>query len=364
MRSRGAWGPFFIFIVFLAGEQSLPSGLFRLVGPWFEADASSASPDSDLCTKRQTMDFDIKDMQLFLKIADTGSLTQGAKERARSLSAASARLKLLESQLGPKLFYREPGGLTLTSSGEMLLAHAKNIIREYELTRKKFSAKQAHGTSRLRILANATSIAEIVPDILVSMLKRDGNVSVDVFPRNAKQAIRGILDFDSDLALITGDEDLCGLNSINFFTDHISVLFPWEHELSSAQAPRLSDIVKYPLLGIYGSTLTDFIREHVEASRLHAEFKILIDSFDPIARLAEANAGVAIIPESVAQRLCQKYRTKALRINEAWAFRERRAVFGDIDFLSFHARTFLNILIEKYFQIDANSVALEDMIEK
>lgn len=310
------------------------------------------------------MEFDIKDMQLFLKIADTGSLTQGAKERARSLSAASARLKMLEHQLGTKLFYREPSGLTLTSSGEMLLAHAENIVKEYELTKKHFSAKQLHGNSRLRILANATSIAEIVPDILVQMLKRNQSISVDVFPRNAKQAIRGVLDFDSDLALITGDEDLTGLNSIKFFTDYISVLFPWKHELDSIQTPGLAEISKYPLLGIYGSTLTDFIKEHLDASHLQGDFKILIDSFDAIARLAEANAGVALIPESVSQRLCQKYQLTYRRIHEPWAYRERRAVFGNLDFLSIHAREFLNTLIEKYFNLQSGSFTLEDKLEK
>lgn len=310
------------------------------------------------------MEFDIKDMQLFLKIADTGSLTQGAKERARSLSAASARLKMLENQLGTKLFYREPSGLTLTSSGEMLLAHAQNIVKEYELTKKHFSAKQLHGNSRLRILANATSIAEIVPDILVEMLKKYPNISVDALPRNAKQAIRGVLDFDSDLALITGNEDLCGLNSINFFTDYISVLFPKGHELEKINEPRLIDILKYPFLGIYGSTLTDFINEQVEAARLEANFKILIDSFEPLARLTEANAGIAIIPESVAKRLCEKHNVRYLKIHEAWAFRERRAVFGSLDFLSFHAREFLNILIEKYFKLEAGSFHLEDKLEK
>ena len=97
------------------------------------------------------MNFDIQDMQLFLKIADTGSLTQGARERARSLSAASARLRSLEDQLGARLFYRESSGLTLTSAGETLLSHARRIVHEYEITRAYFSNRERKGASRLRI---------------------------------------------------------------------------------------------------------------------------------------------------------------------------------------------------------------------
>ncbi|QIL79289.1 LysR family transcriptional regulator [Diaphorobacter sp. HDW4A] len=309
------------------------------------------------------MNFDIKDMQLFLKIADTGSLTQGAKEQARSLSAASSRLKSLEGQLGTKLFYRDNNGLTLTAAGNTFRVHAANIVKEYELTRKLFSSNQSHGAGQLRVLANAASIAEIVPDILATLLKSDGEVRVDVHPRNARQAIRGVLDFESDLALITGDEDLFELNSIHFSTDYIGVIFPVGHALDRTELPRLADVVKHRQLSIYGSTLKDFISEHVEAAQLQVDFRVLLDSFDPIARLVESNAGVSIIPESVALRLCQKYRLKCLRINEPWAFRQRRAVFGELEFLSFHARQFLNILTRKYFPIETHSLGLEDMLE-
>ena len=309
------------------------------------------------------MNFDIQDMQLFLKIADTGSLTQGARERARSLSAASARLRSLEHQLGTKLFYRDPNGLTLTSAGQAFLVHSRRIIDAYEVARKHFSRKEAGGVSRLRILANAASISEIIPDLVIALLKKDSNVNIDVSPRNARQAIKGILDHESDAALITGEEDLTGLNSILFSTDYIAVVFPPGHALASIAQPKLTDIVRFPLLSIYGSTLIDFIMEHIRNAKLQAEFRVLLDSFDPITRLVEADAGIAIIPESAALRLCSKYAVQTRRLDEAWAVRERRAIFGDFEFLSTQARDFLNILVGQYFDLDSDAVRLEDLVE-
>lgn len=309
------------------------------------------------------MNFDIQDLQLFLKIADTGSLTQGAKERARSLSAASSRLRSLEDQLGARLFYREPNGLTLTSAGETLLVHARKIVNEYELTRAHFSVREPKGRSRLRILANAASISEIVPDLVIALLGRDSDVNVDVYPRNAKQAVKGVLDHEADVALITGNEDLCGLNSVLFTTDHLAVVFPEGHPLSAIAKPKLREIVEFPLLSIYGSTLIDFLQEHIRSAGLQAQYRVLLDSFEPMTRLVEANAGVAIIPESTALRLCAKYKVRTLKVDEDWAVRQRRAIFGDFAFLSMPARELLGILIEMYFPVQPGSVRLEEMVE-
>lgn len=309
------------------------------------------------------MNFDIQDMQLFLKVAETGSLTQGAKERARSLSAASSRLRSLEDQLGARLFYREPNGLSLTSAGETLLVHARRIVQEYELTRAHFSSRELNSTSRFRILANAASISEIIPDLLIALLSRDGNVNIDVYPRNARQAIKGVLNYEADVALITGNEDLCGLNSVLFTTDHLAVVFPNGHPLGAIAQPKLHEIVQFPLLSTYGSTLIDFLQGHVRSAGLKAQYRVLLDSFDPMTRLVEANAGVAIIPESTALRLCTKYKVQAHRVDEDWAVRQRRAIFGDFAFLSTPARDFLSILIEMYFHVQHGTVRLEDMVE-
>jgi DNA-binding transcriptional LysR family regulator len=63
------------------------------------------------------MHFDLADLRLFIHIAESPSLTQGAKRAFLSPAAASARIKALEGQLDTRLLYRDsrgdhPGGRT------------------------------------------------------------------------------------------------------------------------------------------------------------------------------------------------------------------------------------------------------------
>ena len=57
------------------------------------------------------MRLDFFDLQLFLNIVDTGSLTRGAERSAISLQAASERIKKLEQYYKTHLFTRHANGV-------------------------------------------------------------------------------------------------------------------------------------------------------------------------------------------------------------------------------------------------------------
>lgn len=310
------------------------------------------------------MHFDIADMQLFIKVAEAGSLTQGARDQARSPSAASARLKSLESQLGARLFYREPNGLTLTSAGELFLAHAKRIVAEYELTKRVFHNRSFGGDEHLRIVANAASISEIIPDALLELLNRNPEMTIDVQPKNTVQSIRSILDNEADVALVAGAGDFASVNSILFTLDYLCVVAPNGHPILSADRKNLQEIAKHPMLSISGSTLYAFMNEKFKEANTEGRYRLLLDGFEPIIRLIEANAGIAVLPESVAIRYRRKYNFCHVRVDEEWAFRERRILFGNAEFLSPGALDFIQIIIRKYLASEPDGRPLEDFLER
>ena len=71
------------------------------------------------------MDISWEDARLFLQVAETGSVSAGARKSRVTQPTASRRLAALESQVGEPLFVRKPSGVVLTPFGERLLAPAK-----------------------------------------------------------------------------------------------------------------------------------------------------------------------------------------------------------------------------------------------
>ena len=73
---------------------------------------------------------DLKDMRLFLAIAEENNLTRAAQKNGYTQSAASHMLRKIETELGFSLFSRSQRGLALTRNGEALLPpiRRRNIL--------------------------------------------------------------------------------------------------------------------------------------------------------------------------------------------------------------------------------------------
>ena len=78
------------------------------------------------------MRFDLVDLQLFVAVAETRSITNGANRVHLALASASARIKGLEAALGVSLLQRGRRGVELTPAGESLLDHARIIMHNVE----------------------------------------------------------------------------------------------------------------------------------------------------------------------------------------------------------------------------------------
>lgn len=68
------------------------------------------------------------DLQLFIRTADTGSLSKAAREQHQSPAAASAALQRLEQRLGTLLFVRSTRSMRLTPGGEIFLDYCRNAL--------------------------------------------------------------------------------------------------------------------------------------------------------------------------------------------------------------------------------------------
>lgn len=72
------------------------------------------------------------DLNLFIRIAETGSITESAKQLGISTAAASTALKRLENKLDLQLFIRTTRQLRITAQGEKFLYHCRQALTSLE----------------------------------------------------------------------------------------------------------------------------------------------------------------------------------------------------------------------------------------
>ncbi|MFD2031296.1 LysR family transcriptional regulator [Ancylobacter dichloromethanicus] len=71
---------------------------------------------------------DTESLGMLIAIVDTGGFTAAADRVGRTQSAVSARIAQLEDNLGVRLLERSRRGISLTETGERLVAHARRLL--------------------------------------------------------------------------------------------------------------------------------------------------------------------------------------------------------------------------------------------
>jgi LysR family transcriptional regulator for bpeEF and oprC len=70
----------------------------------------------------------IRDLEISVCLAATGSIPEAARETRVTLSVVRKRISTLEKRLGVRLFYRPSGRLELTADGRALYERATIIL--------------------------------------------------------------------------------------------------------------------------------------------------------------------------------------------------------------------------------------------
>ena len=118
------------------------------------------------------MRFDLVDLQLFIAVAETRSITNGAQRVHLALASASERIKGLEASLGVVLLTRGRRGVELTA-GRRKPARSRphrhpQCRGDARRSRRLCPAAQGH---RPHLLANTSGLSEYLPKTLAAFLR-------------------------------------------------------------------------------------------------------------------------------------------------------------------------------------------------
>src|ERR1700690_1729864 len=138
------------------------------------------------------MRFDLVDLQLFIAVADSRSITAGALRVHLALASASARIKGLETALGAALLKRGRRGIELTAAGESLLGHARIVIHNVEAMRGELATYASGARASVHLLANTSGLSEHMPKALASFLREHPDISIDVEERESTDIVAAI----------------------------------------------------------------------------------------------------------------------------------------------------------------------------
>src|SRR5438270_12508145 len=88
---------------------------------------------------------DIELARTFIEIVSTGSFIKAADRLHVAQTTVSARVRLLEQQLGRPLFVRNKAGASLTPGGEKLLRYGPTFVQLLQRAKQQVAVSEGHG---------------------------------------------------------------------------------------------------------------------------------------------------------------------------------------------------------------------------
>lgn len=298
------------------------------------------------------MQFDLKDLRLFVLIAQTGSLTRAAEQSHLSLAATSARARALEEQAGMPLLIREARGVRLSAPGEAFLHHAQAMLQQSRQLQADLQEYGAGLRGHLRVFANTTAVTDFLPDILAAYLMEHPHISVDLQERPNPRIADDIRAGRADLGIIAGEVDTHGLASLHFSTDRLVLVTPPTPAWRAVQELPFARVLHERFVGMHrSSTLQTFLDGMAQQLGATLKLRIQLASFDAMCRMVAAGVGIAVVPESGAQRYAASAHVHQIRLQDAWAVRPRYMLVRDATALPPHVRA-LMAAVQDYYAPD------------
>jgi DNA-binding transcriptional LysR family regulator len=119
-------------------------------------------------------------LEVFAKVATTGSLSAAARSLAMSQTMATKHVAALEEHLGVKLFHRSTRRLSLTEAGRHYLDSAERILAELEAADSAVSADRFEPRGTLRVNAPVSLGARQIAPLVDEFTRRHPHVSVEL----------------------------------------------------------------------------------------------------------------------------------------------------------------------------------------
>jgi DNA-binding transcriptional LysR family regulator len=290
---------------------------------------------------------DLLTLRVVIAVAESGSISAGSDRLQLAVAAASARISSLETALGIRIFERSPRGVELTSAGRLLVQRGRELLVDSDKLVNDLRDLGLGLAGNVRMLANASSLLEVLPARLRAFSRSHPRIRVEVEERISPEIASALLDGRTDIGVVDTQTPSAGLEFLPFFRDRLALVVPRGHSLAGTGPLRLVDLLDQRFVVISGANAVS-TRLFNAASALGRSIQVGVQmrSFDAASRMVAAGLGVAVLPPDAIAPQLQHLPIQALPLAEDWADRTHYLALRTGSDAPAAARTLARALLE------------------
>lgn len=258
----------------------------------------------------------LEDLRVFKEVAEEGNITKAADHLNFVQSNVTAKIRRLEQRYDTQLFYRHKHGVTLSSTGEVLLSYAGQIIQLMdEIDKTLKNSHVPNGT--LTIGSMETTAATRLPAILSTYHYLYPQVALSLQTGTTEDLIKATLNRDIEGAFIAGQINHPDLEEIKVFEEEL-VLVAKESNISSLDFNQLDN--QTIIVFQSGCFYRDIFEKWLKSEGIRPTNIMELNTLDGVIGCVKAGLGISLLTKTVANQLPQNENIKQFALPEKYRF--------------------------------------------
>jgi DNA-binding transcriptional LysR family regulator len=241
------------------------------------------------------MNYTLNQLQVFLKVTQTLSVTKAAEELHLTQPAVSIQLKNFQDQFDTPLTEVVGRKIYITDFGKEIAQAAENILGQVASINEKSHAVKGRLTGRLKISSVSTG-RYVMPFFLAPFMKEHQNIELIMDVRNRGKVIESLEQNSVDFALVSIVPTTPAVEKLDLLENKFFLVGSGEEKFKK---PRYSkNILKEVPLIIRekGSGTRLVLEKFIEQSKLDINPKMELTSNEAVKYAVMAGLGYSIMP--------------------------------------------------------------------
>ena len=303
----------------------------------------------------------LKQLEAFVKIADSGSFSKAARELFLTQPTISAHITSLEKELNSRLFVRNTKEVHLSQSGETLYTYAKQMLLLQDKIEEAFATKDEKEQQCITIAASTIPAQYLLPEILAAFNAKYPDQQFKIVETDSAKVVEQVLNHTADVGFTGTTLDKKTCKHIPFYQDELVVIAPntEKYQKLLEEQQKATWILDEKLI----------MREEGSGTRKEAEKQLKkigvsvsklniiasMESPEAIKRAVASGMGISIISKLAAEEEVKKGNLLALPVDNEDSKRDINVVY-DLNLQpSRTTERFIKVVKEMYKQRERSS---------
>lgn len=263
----------------------------------------------------------LDELQAFVAVVDTGSITAAAEQLELTISATSRTLSRLEEKLQTTLLTRTTRRLELSEEGAAFLQHARTILASVDEAEEQMAARRLRPIGRLRVDAATPFVLHIIVPHLAGFRARFPEVELEL---NSNEGIIDLIEKRTDVAFRIGVLKDSTLHARSLGTSRVRVLASPGYLKRRGTPTRSAQLAQHDLLGFtQPDSLNDWPLRDDSGNILHITPTIASSSGETLRQMALAGLGIVCLSDFLTRedrrsgRLVQLFARQTLDVRQS-----------------------------------------------